>query len=307
MKKILFATTALVATASVAAADVTFSGFGALAAISNEAHSDDGFKVQSNIDIFVNATVETDNGVTFSADINMEDLSGTNTTDTTPAGTEDDVAPGKSAGNSVTSVVSVSGGFGKIAFGNTDGALDRSTTEVYRTVGADYELWGGVIDNSDAENILRYEYTIGGLRIAASNSESDDANGFGVNYTHAMGDMSVNVGAAYETSSAGAGEDITAVSLGMDMGNGLGVRVAYWESENDAGATVKDQTDVGIQYKAGDLTLAAAYMMNDVDNSDNYTVFAEYGLGAGVTAFGGVGTRGATELDVASFGVRFNF
>ena len=297
MKKILFATTALVATASVAAADVTFSGFGALAAISNEAHSDDGFKVQSNIDIFVNATVETDDGVTFSADVNLEDLSGANT-----SATQD-----KMASNEVSTVVSVAGGFGKIAFGNTDGALDRSTTEVYRTVGADYELWGGVVDNSDAQNILRYEYTIGGLRIAASNSESDDANGFGVNYTHAMGDMSLNVGAAYESSSAGAGEDITALSLGMDMGNGRGVRVAYWESENDAGATVKDQTDIGIQYKAGDLTLAAAYMMNDVDNSDNYTVFAEYGLGAGVTAFGGVGTRGATELDVASFGVRFNF
>ena len=239
----------------------------------------------------------------------MEDLTGTNTTDTNPA---DDVAPTKSAANGVTSVVSVSGGFGKIAFGNTDGALDRSTTEVYRTVGADYELWGGVVDNSDAQNILRYEYSVGGLRLALSNSESDGANGVGVNYTHSMGDMSINIGAGYEDADA---EEITALSIGVDMGNGFGVRAIYWEGEDTAGVTTKDQTDIGIQYKTGDLTLAAAYMMNDVDNSDNYTVFAEYGLGAGVTAFGGVGvtafggvgTRGATELDVASFGVRFNF
>ena len=48
-------------------------------------------------------------------------------------------------------------------------------------------------------------------------------------------------------------------------------------------------------------------MMNDVNNSDNYTVFAEYGLGAGVTAFAGTGTRGAAEDTVTSFGVLFNF
>ena len=47
--------------------------------------------------------------------------------------------------------------------------------------------------------------------------------------------------------------------------------------------------------------------MNDVNNSDNYTVFAEYGLGSGVTAFAGTGTRGAAEDAVTSFGVRFNF
>ena len=142
------------------------------------------------------------------------------------------------------------------------------------------------------------------MRLAASNSESDGANGVGVNYTHSMGDMSINIGAGYEDADA---EEITAFSIGMDMGNGFGVRAIMWSGEDTAGVTTKDQTDLGVQYKAGDLTVAAAYMMNDVDNSDNYTVFGEYGLGAGVTAFGGVGTRGAAEASVASFGVRFNF
>ena len=224
----------------------------------------------------------------------MEALSGSNTS----------ASQAKVDNNEVTSDISISGGFGKIAFGNTDGALDRTTTEVYRTLGGDYELWGGVIDNSDAENILRYEYSVGGLLLALSNSEADGANGFGANYTHSMGDMSINLGLGYEDADA---EEITAFSLGMDMGNGFGVRVITWEGEDNAGATTKDQTDVGIQYKTGDLTVAAAYMMNDVDDSDNYTVFGEYGLGAGVTAFAGTGTRGSAEATVTSFGVRFNF
>ena len=286
------------ATASVAAADVSISGWGSLYAKSDESLADDKFTVQSNIDIFIGASVETDNGVTFSANVNLEALSGSNTSAT----------QAKADTNGATSDISIAGGFGKIAFGNTDGALDRSTTEVYRTIGGDYELWGGAVDNSDAENILRYEYSVGGLRLAMSNSESDGANGIGANYTHSMGDMSINLGVGYEDADA---EEITAFSIGMDMGNGFGVRLITWEGEDAAGVTTKDQTDVGIQYKTGDLTVAAAYMMNDKTNTDNYTVFAEYGLGAGVTAFGGVGTRDSStagnELDVASFGVRFNF
>uniref|UniRef100_UPI003F6B5A1C porin n=1 Tax=Lentibacter sp. TaxID=2024994 RepID=UPI003F6B5A1C len=64
MKKILFATTALVATASVAAADVTFSGF-AYAGVRNVEDADTDFT--QSVRIVADASVETDAGVSFSA------------------------------------------------------------------------------------------------------------------------------------------------------------------------------------------------------------------------------------------------
>ena len=58
MKKILFATTALVATASVAAADVSFSGYAAMgvAKIGNASA-----EAQHNVDLYISASTEADN------------------------------------------------------------------------------------------------------------------------------------------------------------------------------------------------------------------------------------------------------
>ena len=81
MKKVLFATTALVATAGVAAADVTFGGYGRFGVMYSSAagpngiaqtFGDDGtgdssLDITSRFRLQIDATAESDAGVTFGA------------------------------------------------------------------------------------------------------------------------------------------------------------------------------------------------------------------------------------------------
>ena len=62
MKKILFATTALVATAGVAAADVTFGGYGRFGLGYDEGRADETF-ITSRFRLQIDATAESDMGV----------------------------------------------------------------------------------------------------------------------------------------------------------------------------------------------------------------------------------------------------
>jgi len=86
MKKVLFATTALVATAGVAAADVTFGGYGRFGVIYSSAagangiaqtFGDDGtgdssVDITSRFRLQIDATAESDAGVTFGARVRIE-------------------------------------------------------------------------------------------------------------------------------------------------------------------------------------------------------------------------------------------
>ena len=66
MKKVLFATTALVATAGVAAAEVSVGGFGYFGVAHDSAAADETFVTHATRLTF-SASVETDSGVTFGA------------------------------------------------------------------------------------------------------------------------------------------------------------------------------------------------------------------------------------------------
>ena len=75
MKKLLIASTALVATASVAAADVTFNGYGRFGLIHNEsdtASDVDNTQVEQRLRLNVVATSETDGGVKFGSRIRFQ-------------------------------------------------------------------------------------------------------------------------------------------------------------------------------------------------------------------------------------------
>ncbi len=78
MKKVLFATTALVATAGVAAADVTFGGYGRFGIIYNDidATGEDSTDVTSRFRLQIDATAESDAGVTFGARVRIQQNEG---------------------------------------------------------------------------------------------------------------------------------------------------------------------------------------------------------------------------------------
>ena len=282
---------------------MTVTGVASFGAVSSEgAYGDTDFVIESDVDLFITGRTETDSGIALSATVEMESLGGSNYKKT-------------SATNTTTTVFSISGGFGAVTFGNTDGAADRNTTEthrVYRDV--DYELWGGRVDNNDVGEILRYDYKLGDAQMSASYAGDVDRWGVGASWSGDVGgNAKVSVGFGYEDGDDLA--DFITVSAGVDFGP-IGARVAYWQADNAVtGVQVAELTDVSLQYSDNGLTVGAGYHMNDISGTDNYDVFVTYDLGGGAKVFAQHGTRdfGATaanpgaEQDVSSFGVSFTF
>ncbi|MFV2035452.1 MAG: porin, partial [Halocynthiibacter sp.] len=102
MKKFLFVTTALVATAGVAAAEVRLSGSAELGV-----YGGTGIETQfwSDLDVRFTLSGETDNGLTFGATIDLDEVGG-----------------GIPATTTQSQAVFLSGDFGTLTMGDTDGA-----------------------------------------------------------------------------------------------------------------------------------------------------------------------------------------
>jgi outer membrane protein OmpU len=286
MKKILIATTALVATAGVAAADVSLSGFATVGVVSGEGiyrnvtrngHLDAGdARLETDLDLFITGTAQSDNGIAFSATINMEDLTGTNY--------------GVGAANTTTTALSASKDGLSFTFGNTDGAADRLTNETARLYpGVRFELWGGHVDNVDAGQVARIDYTMdNGLRMSASYNGTADQLGVALQYS--INGLTVGVGRENSGLAATNNKDYTVVSASYTMGD-FTVSAIHHRSDNQLGVTSMDQTDFGIVYTAGAVRFGLESLSNSVSNTDNWTAFAEYDMGGGVTAFVQGGTR----------------
>ncbi|MFP4274859.1 MAG: porin, partial [Paracoccaceae bacterium] len=71
MKKILFATTALVATTGMAAADVTFGGYGRFGILYVEDAAKET-RVESRLRLNINASATSDNGLEFNALVRLQ-------------------------------------------------------------------------------------------------------------------------------------------------------------------------------------------------------------------------------------------
>ena len=78
MKKVLFATTALVATAGVAAADVTFGGYGRFGVMymDDDSAGTDSTDVTSRFRLQIDATAESDAGVVVGARVRIQQNEG---------------------------------------------------------------------------------------------------------------------------------------------------------------------------------------------------------------------------------------
>ena len=129
MKKILFATTALIATASVAAADVSFSGYGRFGA----RHLGAGTGttgVYTRIRLQVDMSTEADNGLVFGARLRHEVDSWNGSTSTMfsvgpdgVAGTADDTTAFNGHGFNTARFYAKAGGF-QLGVGNIFGAIE---------------------------------------------------------------------------------------------------------------------------------------------------------------------------------------
>ena len=286
MKKVLFATTALIATAGVAAADVTLSGSAQMGFISTESSTNARDWVQQDeVDVAISMSGSTDAGLSFGADFN---LSGDG------AAIEDPT-------------VFISGAFGKLSMGGD--VAEANKNGGIADVGYDGLGVDDVVEsnrNGTAANI-HYAYTIDGLTFGVSMNTNDQiapvetATAFGVAYT--MGALSMNVGYA---SNDDTGVDTTFTSFGVNYSaNGLTINSLYTRQEATGAADI-DAVGVSVGYKIDDATtMTVAFADSDADTEESFGVGVDYSLGGGATVSAGVAS--VDDISMSSVGISFKF
>lgn len=331
MKKILFASTALVAFGGAAVADVALTGraemgiFDADAVSTNGVVTGVGAQFFTDIDVTFTMSGETDNGLVFGASVDLDE--GGAVSNATQNNTDDGGA-----------TIFVSGGFGTVTMGDTDGAMDWALTEA-GNVGnpgsiADDETshagyLGSYLDGGNDGQILRWNYESGAFGVAVSLEDDNGSNaansgvGFAIGFKYAL-DLSgttVNFGLGYQEAADAVGfandAEAVGVSVAATFANGLSAGIVYTDMDN---LPVDSHIGVGIGYTTGAFTIHANYgefsgATGFVD-VDGFGVAAAYDLGGGAVVHFGYGhgdttTAAGTALvdtsDTVSLGLGLSF
>jgi outer membrane protein OmpU len=328
MKKVLFATTALVATAGIAAADVVVTGSADMgiagasnnwggAATAPQAGYDGTTTFMQSIDVDFTMSGETDNGLSFGASIDLDDAGGT----------------ANVAGDFADYTVFISGNFGTLTMGDTDGAFDWALQEVNLgspgSIADDETLHAGYNGNAGLDGfsefdgqVLRYDYTIGDFGVALSaeigdENESEDAIlGIGFRYGFDFAGGTFGVGLGYQTvedavsdtvagdgtpvvvaTPGDQGRDIIGVSLHAVLDNGLSAAINYSDINGTGTLAAQDGTHmaIGASYTFDAFTVHANYGEYDWDagsgvaDAEGYGFAAGYDLGGGASLLLGYG------------------
>ncbi|MEC8040184.1 MAG: porin [Pseudomonadota bacterium] len=271
MKKILFASTALVATAGVAAAEISFGGsanFGIM-------YKGSETIVKNEIDFDIKGSGETDSGLKFGASL---DIDGAHV-DSTDAGfmIEDPEVYIEMGGLKLT--------VGDIGEANDVGGISD--------IGFDGLGVDDVVDalRENGNDDVRVDYSFGDIAVAASVDSA--TNGWAISAAGSFGDISASAG--YRDNDGASDWNVT---LGYSAG-AFGVTATYADSE----LTGRDGFGLDASYSQGDLTVTAAYA--ESDGVDAYGIGASYSLGGGAAVAGGVAEVGGET--VADLGMTFSF
>jgi len=299
MKKVLFATTALVATASVAAADITFSGYGRFGVLYTDDNTDDSLDVTSRLRLQIDVSAESDAGVTFGARTRMQTSEGEGDT-----------------------------GFNGVRFFARSGGLEVGVGNIFGAL----EFMPGQYDIDLGLTGLGYDYTAFNFRgDAYSSGGAGNSGDNGVEVLYSVGDFSAHVSAS-ET------DDRIAAHVAYAW-NGWTFAAAVQDSDNDvdteyalsasgdfgpafvslAYAKNGDEDDVVAGVQGGDhFVLAARFDVGAATNIEAYVADADYfeetsygidfnhDMGGGTSLRGGVASLG-DDSTRADLGVRFNF
>ena len=313
MKKVLLTTTALVMTAGVAAAEVSFSGKGQ---ISYGATGANDMALNTHLDVNVAVSAATDNGVTFSssfgydagseADYNDDfTIDGAEGAITGAAATAADITAGTNNNN-------WSGGAPEIKVGVNGWTISGQN-------GGIADRYDGDVDSGD----IGIDGTVGGITLGFTTGSTAGRSSFSVGYS--AGDMSISMASTTDDDGAGANSDaamkfslsykvgdatITAASDNegaAETTNSIGVSYAMgaitvgYTMAGDNGANMGDDYDLSLGYTAG--ALSASFASNEANRT---RLVAEYDLG-GATAFFSSQQGGAAGTDLQVMGVNFAF
>ena len=287
MRKVLLATTALVAMSVTAAqADVSISGYAEFAYTQPNAGEN---TMASDGGIVIKATSTTDSGITFTAvqDSKFEGNSGS----FTAAGTT--LKPNVVGSGLNDSYVQASGDFGTVKMGASDTALDSqdaSFTGRSLSIQGAGEVTGSkstVLIGADSEAFNYTSPSINGLQLVGSIDEANNRTDIGAKYE--IGGVTIG----YQTRSSAT--DSTLVGVGVTM---AGVRVQAASVEHVTGATKRKVSDVGFSYTTGAITVAGHSSKatgSSTDTNNEIGVMYDVGGGASIRATSYANKVGAVD------------
>jgi outer membrane protein OmpU len=265
MKNLLIATTALVMTAGVAAADVAVKGDARMGLKYTEGAAQETV-FSSRVRVNFTLSAKGDNGLTFGASIRADNAS---------AGSSG------TGGNAF-----VSGAFGKLSMGDVDSAGEAATANLHNIGYSEIAQRRQMLGNTTDPSVL-YEFKSGALTFYAGMDQLKAVNqnwSLGVKYV--TGDYTFGLG--YEDIGT-ATHTIGTVSAKL----GTATVNALYGSSGSA-----EQYGVSVSAPMGGVTLIG-YYMNRFAGTEHYGVGMQYGLGGGASLRGGIqNNNGDTEADL---------
>jgi len=286
MKKLLIASTALVASAGIASADITLSGSAAAGFHTDLAGAPaPGNGVYSNIGVVISMSTTTDSGITFSSSMDAE------------AGIEIDTGDFEWDGAAGTTFalgnVSASGAFGTLSFDSdgidnlydddrNGGDVSFSTTvgsvSVAAVIDTDDSITAGTTDSMSASA----SFTSGAMTISGSATTGDAAGtGSALAVSYAVSD-SVTVSA--DTDNAPGAASVNTVGVATSI-NGISV---------SADASSDSTWDLDLGY-----TLSGVALTYSTTDANAWDASASMSLGGGATAHAGTNAAGSTYAGVS--------
>ena len=311
MKKVLLASTALVLSAGVAAADVSVGGDGRMGVIDaydgfGLTPTDAGFT--SRIRISFSASGETDGGLSFGGSVRADNA-------------------GNGAGGTAGSVF-VEGSFGKISMGDVDGAARAAVGHVSGVglTGLADRNESLYIANAGSDPSALYEYSTGDIAfyLSSGNPSATSVDAMAVGVSYGMGDITVALG--YEKA-----DNVAVGFAGVPLGVAVGssdhiiagvsaafgdatVKVNYGTADLGTGGVDFDQYALSLDYVIGATTVTAFYNHMAIPglDFDAYGVGMAHDLGGGASLKAGYSNSelsggGSVSDDAFDFGISMSF
>ncbi|WP_299948358.1 porin [uncultured Ruegeria sp.] len=335
MKKVLFASTALIATASVAAADVKFSGYGrfgigyledrtgtvdAVGGGTASGVDTDNTILISRFRLNIDGTAETDGGVEFSARVRLQ--------------ADENAGNGEagSAGLNGARFSVIYGGL-RVDAGNVAGSFDNLANYYGNEPGLEFFIgqYAGVnydflaySSTGSGSNAVFFQYAVGDFSFGASydqatfaetataGSDTDSGDRWDISATYTFGNITAALAYGQTDRPFGGDKDsLTVLTLGGDFGD---LNATLFVADDDVADDDLNGTAYGfsLAYNLGAATtLTAAYGDGSADgDTQQYGIGFIHDLGGGVSLKGGLGNTKAGDADGrvrADFGVNFNF
>ena len=276
MKKVLLATSALTLSAGFASADVSMSGTGGAGVFG--ANGAD-LSVYSGVDLGFALSGASDNGMTFSASLDMGGGKTLDTgdfeLDTQDMGTDDNVSV----------AIGVAGLTITLSQDGVDDLYDDDIAGDIGISGAMGDLTYSIVTGlEDADpTSLSIGYSAGAISGSVATSDEGDASNVTVSY--AMGDITISP----ESDTDRAGADTSSVTVTYAMADGMSVSL-----ENS-----EDVNTLGVSYSSGAVSVAVEA---DDATDESWEATMAYDLGGGATF-----NLGTNDDETTFAGVGFSF